>query len=80
MFAKLYETNIGQILVKMDASEEQKPEIRFFFEPEGLGVCSTAMGFPDTEEGWDNQLILFNSVDEDQAIAIANGVIEQLGL
>lgn len=80
MFAKLYETYIGQILVKMDASEDQKPEVRFFFEPQGLGVCSSALTFPDTDEGWDNQLTTFNSVDEDQAIAMANAVIEQLGI
>ena len=39
MFAKLYDTKYGQILVKKDQDpEEDADEIRFYFEPELLPV------------------------------------------
>jgi len=31
MFAKLYETNVGQILIKADTDEDGCPEVRFYF-------------------------------------------------
>lgn len=52
-FAKLFETEeYGQILVKLDASpDEHEPEVRFFVNPPGLGVCSFAAGYPDSDKG-----------------------------
>ena len=38
VFAKLYETEVGQILVKID-EDDCVPECRIFFQPEGFGVC-----------------------------------------
>ncbi|WP_426427357.1 hypothetical protein [Pseudomonas palmensis] len=47
-FAKLFEfTDIGQVLVKLDDGDDG-PEVRTYFVPDGLGVCSIAMTFkPD---------------------------------
>lgn len=77
MFAKLFDTDQGQILVKKDASEgrEGGPEVRFFFQPEGLGVCSTALGFPDNDTGWDAADAVFEDIDEAKAIDIVSNAM-----
>ena len=67
MFAKLYETKLGQILVKLDAGDETEAEVRFYTEPEGLGVCSLALGFND----WDKAEEAFKNVDEARALQVA---------
>lgn len=72
MFAKLYETNFGQILVKADTDEDGRPEVRFYFEPDGFGICNQAASFHDNDEGWDNQQKYFDSVDE----AVATKLVE----
>lgn len=52
-FAKLFETEEhGQILVKID-SVDGCPEVRFYFKPENLGVCSVALEFQDSDRDWD---------------------------
>lgn len=76
MFAKLYETEIGQVLVKKDEGDEG-PEVRFFFTHEGYGVCSVAIQFDDNESGWDSCDITFEKVDEDMATSIANNAINE---
>lgn len=59
MFAKIFDTKYGQVLVKLDVDDENVPEIRFYSKPEGLGVCSVAFsytnestGSEDAEEGF----------------------------
>ena len=44
MFEKLYETELGQILVKQDDGDDGA-EVKIFFELEGLGVCSVALSW-----------------------------------
>lgn len=52
MFAKLFDTEEhGQILAKVDSGEDG-PEVRFYFKPENLGVCSLAISAKDNEDGW----------------------------
>lgn len=53
MFAKLFEVDGKQVLVKIDESEECKPEVRTYCKPDGMGVCSAASMWSDTDEGWD---------------------------
>lgn len=55
MFAKLFDTDRGQILVKLDtdADDSDIPEIRFYVQPAGLGVCSLAISF----KGIDSALV-----------------------
>lgn len=67
MFAKLYGTDKDQVLVKQDINEDGCPEIRFYCEPEGLGVCSIAISFKDDENGWDKAEEVFNEVTETKA-------------
>jgi hypothetical protein len=79
MFAKLFETKIGQILLKVEASEDNgNPEVKFYFEPEELGVCS--MSFTqrdDSDSSWDAAYDFFNSIDEDIAYKTVKKVIDE---
>lgn len=78
MFAKLYETHLGQILVKADSDEDSKPEVRFYFKPENLGVCSMVVSFADTDDGWDKQERFFNAMNQEKAVEAVNGVLSKL--
>ncbi|MXS82257.1 hypothetical protein [Nitrosomonas oligotropha] len=77
MFAKLFETGVGQILVKKDSGKEG-PEVRFYFQPEGLGVCSVALdGFGDDENGWDAVDKAFEQIDAETAVNVVRPAINQ---
>lgn len=65
-FAKLFGSGDNQVLVKID-SNDNGPEVRFYTEPPGMGVCSFAAGFSDSDEGWDRAEALFDSVTEEKA-------------
>ncbi|EKF8202512.1 hypothetical protein PBR95_000485 [Pseudomonas aeruginosa] len=55
-FAKLFEfEDLGQVLVMLDRGDDG-PEVRLYFKPKGLGVCSVACSnFPGGEdEQWDH--------------------------
>ena len=77
-FCKLFETEVGQILVKADTSEDGEPEVRFYFSPKGLGICSMALTFNDTDEGWANQESAFEKITEESALGVVIGVIKDL--
>lgn len=48
-FAKLFHfEDIGQVLVKRDSNDDG-PEVRFYFQPEGLGICSVALNFKGSD-------------------------------
>ena len=67
MFAKLYTNENNQILVKIEGADGG-PEVRFYFEPKDLGVCSFALSFDDSDEGWDKAEEFFEKIDEKMAI------------
>ena len=81
-FAKLYETEeYGQILVKIDTNDETNPEIRYFFEPKNLGVCSVATAFKDdSDKSWDSAELIFNDVCEKKAKAVVKATLNSLDL
>lgn len=78
MFAKLYESNIGQILVKLDEGDKG-PEVRFYFKPDLLGVCSLATQFDDTDSGWQKAESFFQKVDYEAAYRIASETLNKIG-
>jgi len=81
MFAKLYDTDKnGQILVKADMNEEGGPEIRFYFKPEELGVCSVAMAFNDNDKGWAEQERVFMEMTEEYASRIVAAAQSDMGI
>lgn len=68
MFAKLFDSPKGQILVKIDSNPHDScPEVRFYCEPKGLGVSSIAVGFGDSDGGWGGAELFFESVDQNIA-------------
>jgi len=77
-FAKLYETEKGQILVKIDANDDGCPEVRVYAEPEEFGVCSTSVTFEGCDKGWDEAEYLFERVDEELALALAKPIFDFL--
>ena len=80
MFAKLFEPEPGnQILVKFDESEDGGPEVRVFIKPEGLGVCSTAYCWEDSDEGWNLAKEAFVAFDEAMAKETRTNLINSLG-
>ena len=49
-FAKVFEVKrLGQIVIMKKQTEVGAPELRFFFQPEGFGVCEFAIGFNDQD-------------------------------
>jgi len=77
-FAKLFEVpNIGQILVKLDHTLEGKaPEVRVFFQPKDLGVCSVAFKWDDnSDKSWEQAEAAFKRMNEKELVLI---VKEQL--
>lgn len=75
-FAKLFHfEDIGQVLVKLDDGDEG-PEVRIYFHPENLGICSTAFNFEEDEKGteWEKAEKAFELVDE----KTAEGVVLEL--
>ena len=53
MFCKILDCEVnGQILIKIDTNDDDKPEVRVYFEPADLGVCSIAFSF-DGDDAWD---------------------------
>jgi uncharacterized protein YkuJ len=81
MFAKLFDTKEhGQILVKIDTDAESNPEVRYYFEPKGLGVCTMAISHEDTDEGWKVIESVFDKFDEKAAIKAVVHLKKELGL
>ena len=81
VFAKLFDTdNHGQILVKQDTHHENfNPEVRFFFKPDGLGVCTMAIEFEDSDKGWDDcDAAFLRFQDEKEAVAMVASIKKQI--
>jgi hypothetical protein len=79
-FAKLYGNDENQVLVKLGAADDG-PEIQFYFQPPGLGVCMLAIGFPASAEGWEAAETAFASTTEDRARrVVAQQMVEHADL
>ncbi len=80
MFAKIYETEVGQILIVKEANEDSgKPEVRTYFEPEGFGVCNVAATMKDdSEESWEQVDKLFDKMTKEKALEAAKKIMTEL--
>ncbi len=78
-FCKVFDDElIGQILVKLDSSDDDfKTEIRIYCKPKDMGVCSIALIYKDTEEGWAKAESTFIKMGKQDAIKIAKNIIER---
>lgn len=79
-FAKLYGPDEDQILVMLSNDEERAPEVRVYFQPKDLGLCSTALKFPDTDSGWDKAEAAFAEMNEEKARRMVSTVLNGIGL
>lgn len=80
-FAKLYGPDNDQVLVTIDVgAADNRPEVRVHFQPEGLGVCSTALQFPDTDDGWNKADAAFAAMDEEKARKMIKVHLSRLGM
>lgn len=69
-FAKLFNTEKGQILVMLDTDDDGDPAIKFFANPPSFGVCSVSMSFEDSDTGNDHAEEAFDRVDEKLALEV----------
>ena len=53
MFAKLYGTDDDQVLVLLTTNDECEPSLEYHYKmmPQGI-MCTTAIDFKDSDEGW----------------------------
>lgn len=65
MFAKLFDTTEGQILVKRDWNSDEEPEVKVYFEIYG-GVFAIALAFGDEGKA-DND---FAAMTEEKAVEL----------
>ena len=76
MFAKLYETDLGQLLVMRAAADDGVPGVRLFFVPAGFGLCSVTAKFEDSEAGVDAADRFFDGMTRNRAINWAGKIID----
>lgn len=77
-FAKVFNVKrYGQIVVLKKQNDEGAPELRFFCQPEGYGVCSFALGWnDDNSETRVHQA--FEQIVMREAIEIVDGWIKHI--
>lgn len=75
-FAKLYETEVGQILCKLDQAkvDGNEAEIRIYFEPPSLGVCEFTLNY----KTWELADIDWEPLDEKKATNIVKALLSDM--
>lgn len=78
-FAKLFGSGCNQILTKLDSDRENRPEVRIYFKPPGLGVSSVAFGgWEDDDAGWNTAEAAFREIDETKANEIVAAAMKAI--
>lgn len=79
-FAKMFDSEkYGQIVVICQGADDTgEPEVRFFFQPPSLSVCSLAMKFSDTDDGWGAQEKAFTTLEICTAEKIVGQIIDNI--
>ena len=76
-FGKIFEVDgVGQVLVKLGADDNGNPELRWYAEMPGLGVCEIAVEFKDTEQGWNEAETAFEKADQAAAKAASGSLLK----
>lgn len=71
-FAKIFETEKGQILVMRDTNDDNEaPELKIFVKPKGMGVCCNVMSAPKSLAGIIHRDQDFESMDAERAVLLA---------
>jgi hypothetical protein len=71
-------TRYQQIVMIKKQSEEGAPEIRFFFQPEGYGVCHFGIGWDDDEEADKKADEAFKNMVPREVIEIVDGYMKHM--
>jgi hypothetical protein len=79
-FCKVFRHADSQVVVLLDPCGEDGPEIQFKARPTGLGVCSVALSFEDTDEGYEKAGQVFEEIGEEQVASIYEENFACLGL
>lgn len=80
-FAKVFESDIGQILVVLDLNgEDDSPDITITISPVNFGLCSTRISFQDTDEGADAAQQVLNSMTVEMAIEAIRPLMQTLNI
>lgn len=78
-FAKVYDNKrFGQIIIMKKQTEIGAPELRFFFQPEGFGVCEFAIGFNDQDATEERFNLAFTEMNLRIAIEIIDGYMAHM--
>ena len=77
-FSKTFPSNrYGQIVMIEKQGHSGEPEIRFFFKPDGYGVCDFAIGF--NEDASDNRMRqAFDEMTPQIATEIIDGYLNHM--
>lgn len=80
-FAKLYETEVGQILVMKDEGDDG-PKITVHFEPENLGICNVNFNWCDDKEEvqWEKCDEAFDLMTEEKCTAMIKSTLSEINL
>ena len=78
-FAKVYDNKrFGQIIIMKKQTEIGAPELRFFFQPEGFGVCEFAIGFNVQDATEERFNLAFTEMNLRIAIEIIDGYMAHM--
>lgn len=79
-FAKVFHSNdIGQVVVMLiECDDDDEPSIKFYFEPEGLGVCNVDLNFKDSDEGLQKAKKAFRELDVGRVEEFVGNILSQL--
>ena len=75
-FAKVFERDGQQVVLMAMEDEECAPVLRFYCQPDGLGVCASSMTFANDDTGWDARDAEFEKCTEDTAYAVLGPVFQ----
>lgn len=78
-FCRTFEVSrYQQIVMIKKQSEEGAPEIRFFFQPEGYGVCHFGIGWTDDEDAEKKADEAFKNMVPREVIEIVDGYMKHM--
>lgn len=72
-FAKLFDTERGQVVALRHQDSDGSPAVVFMFDPgvDGLALCSIALAFDDNELGEEKRDAAFDAITEETAKKVA---------
>ena len=81
MYCKVYKNKrYTQIVVMRRQDKDGGPEVRLYFEPEGMGVCEFGIGFRDDEPGDAAGRLdkAFQNLNGNEAVELVDGYMKHI--